>query len=218
MEEDREGEPPPHEAPRTMSGAPEHVVRLSALMSTFDAPWALCGGWAVDAWIGRQTREHGDIDIIVFQDDQQTLFDHLAGWTMIAHGPYAGDADERWDGRRLELPVHIHIPAKFAFDNGRVYSEDGFTLEAILNELSGGDWVLRREPMIGRDLSSCVRRSDWDIPTVVPEVLLFFKSLDLRGRDRADFAALLPKLTATQRAWLREAVTLLGHPWEAQLR
>ena len=201
-----------------MSAIPEHVARLSELMSTFAPPWALGGGWAVDAWLGHQTRDHEDIDIIVFQEDQRVLFDHLAGWTMIAHGPHvAGDTDERWDGRRLELPAHIHIPAKFAFDRGRVFSEDGFTLEAILNERSGGDWVLSREVMISRPLNRCVRQSAWGLPTVVPEVALFFKAQDLRRRDRADFLALLPRLTGEQRDWLRDAISRAGHPWLAQL-
>jgi hypothetical protein len=201
-----------------MSAIPEHVARLSKLMSTFAAPWALCGGWAVDAWLGRQTRSHQDIDIVVFQEDQRALFDHLAGWAMVAHGPHVqADTDERWDGRHLELPAHVHIPAEFAFDGGRVYSKDGFTLEAILNERSGSDWVLSREPTISRELSTCVQQSAWGLPTVVPEVALFFKSLDLRRRDKADFSALLPLLTREGRDWLREAIARVGHPWLAEL-
>jgi hypothetical protein len=46
-------------------------------MSSFPAPWALCGGWAIDAWLGRQTREHGDVDVSVFLQDQRALFEHL---------------------------------------------------------------------------------------------------------------------------------------------
>jgi hypothetical protein len=52
---------------------------------------------------------------------------------------------------------------------------------------------------------------------VAPEVLLFYKSLDLRRRDKLDFAALAPQLTDGQRAWLREAIAAIGHPWLAEL-
>jgi hypothetical protein len=115
--------------------------------------------------------------------------------------------------------VHIHIPAQFAFDNGRVYSRDGFTLEAILNERSGHNWVLSREPGITTPLRRAVRKSGWGLPTVVPEIALYFKAQDLRRRDERDFLALFPQLTGRQLDWLRDAVAAVrhDHPWLAQL-
>ncbi len=55
------------------------------------------------------------------------------------------------------------------------------------------------------------------LPTVVPDVLLFFKALELRRRDRVDFSALLPLLSEGQRDWLREALARVGRPWLPQL-
>jgi hypothetical protein len=40
-------------------------------MSIFRSWWALCGGWAVDAWIGEQTRDRVDIDIATFAGDRR---------------------------------------------------------------------------------------------------------------------------------------------------
>ena len=48
-------------------------------------PWALAGGWAVDAWLGRVTRDHLDVDIAVFANDHQALLEHFAGWQLIGH-------------------------------------------------------------------------------------------------------------------------------------
>ncbi|MGH2610712.1 MAG: hypothetical protein ACRDHF_16645, partial [Tepidiformaceae bacterium] len=59
--------------------------------------------------------------------------------------------------------------------------------------------------------------SPWGLPTVVPEVLLAFKARDLRRRDRLDFEALLPRLDQQQHDWLRDAISLMGHPWMSQL-
>ena len=194
------------------------MARAAGLMSTFRPGWSLCGGWAVDAWLGRQTREHADIDIAAFQDDQHAIFDHLAGWRLIAHDPnVAGDTSERWDGRRLDLPAHIHAR-----------SQDRFHLEVLLNERSGRDWIFSREPRIALPLQRCARQSAWGLPTVVPEVLLFYKATvyfgveelkDRRPQDEPDFLALLPRLTEKQRHWLREAISLVhpGHPWLTQL-
>jgi hypothetical protein len=72
-------------------------------------------------------------------------------------------------------------------------------------------------------IRDAIQTSPWGVPTVVPEVLLFYKGCPqddlgfLRRRDKLDFLALLPHLTREQREWLREAISLVGHPWLAQL-
>ena len=191
-------------------------------MSTFRATWALCGGWAVDAWAGRLTRDHGDIDIIIFQNDQRAFFDHLSGWQLIAHDTQvADDTAEPWSGRPLVLPAHIHARSPEAFgplpDRVNAAAEQGFGLDVQLNECSDENWILSREPHIALPLTRCVQLSAWGVPTAAPEVLLLYKASDLRPRDELDFLALLPRLTPEQRNWLRTAIALAGHPWLAQL-
>jgi hypothetical protein len=66
-------------------------------------------------------------------------------------------------------------------------------------------------------LNRCLRQSPWGLPAVVPEVLLLYKAGDLRRRDKLDFLALLPHLTDEQRDWLRNAISLVGHPWLTNL-
>ena len=204
-----------------MSTIPEHVARLTALMSTFDAPWALCGGWAVDAWLGRKTREHGDVDIVVFIQDQQALYEHLRGWQLVAHAPNERvDRNEVWDGHRLDLPMHIHgrvdrgeaIP-----ERGALWPEDGFVLDLQFGDRAGGDWILPSEPQITRPLSEVIQQSSWGVPAVVAELLFFFKATEPRRRDTFDFHALGPKLSREQRDWLRDALPRVRHPWLAQL-
>ncbi len=186
--------------------------------------WCLCGGWALDALLGRQTRDHDDVDIAVFQGDQRALFDHLGGWQLVAHDPHVADnTSEPWDGRRLVLPAHIH---------GRPHDERrrlpghldapaqaGFSLDIQLNERSGGDWLFSGKPRITAPLRRCVRQSGWGLPTLVPEVVLFYKAKEPRPQDELDFLALLPHLTEKQRHWLREAISLAhpDQPWLPQL-
>jgi hypothetical protein len=212
---------------------PEEVARLGALMSTYGPPWALAGGWAVDAWLGRVTREHGDVDLAVF--DQQALFKHLAGWQLIAHeeGKENQGVADLWDGRPLMPPAHAHgrspkqsgpLPERFDDSGMRVvFPEDGFWLDIQLCERTGGDWVLNREPRLVLPLAECIRRSGWSLPVVAPEVILFFKATlyvgtknHLRPTDEADFDALLPLLMAEQRTWLRKAISRVyvgEHRW-----
>ena len=207
-----------------MVPVPEPVARVAELMSTFRPRWALCGGWAVDAWVGHQTRDHADVDIAVLQKDLSVLFTHLAGWQMIAHDPQvAGDTSEIWDGRCLALPAHIHARSPDARDTlpKRMVAPvlEGFDPDIQINERSGRDWVISREPLVARSLLRGIRRPAWSVPTVAPEVLLVYKSKDLRPNDELDLPVLLPHLTEGQRRWLRGAISLAhpGHPWLARL-
>ncbi|MCH7836586.1 MAG: hypothetical protein IH864_06940, partial [Chloroflexi bacterium] len=71
-------------------------------------------------------------------------------------------------------------------------------------------------------------QSSWGLPTVVPEVILFYKATayfaveelkNRRPQDEPDFLALLPHLNEKQCKWLREAISLVhpGLPWLTQL-
>jgi hypothetical protein len=191
-------------------------------MAAFPRPWALCGGWAVDAWVGSATRAHGDVDIAVRRDDLGALFEHLRGWQLIAHDANVpGDTSEPWDGRPLDRPAHIHARlAALGFslpDRLEDPARAGFGLDFQVDDGSGQHWILSRDPYVGLTLQQCVRPSPWGLPAMVPQALLFFKALELRPRDERDFFALLPHLDVAQRAWLREAVVGPVHPWLAQL-
>jgi hypothetical protein len=96
---------------------------------------------------------------------------------------------------------------------GLARSEDGFWVEFYLDDRSGDDWILSRQPSITFPVRNAIAEAAWGLPVVAPEILLFFKSRDMRRRDRLDFQALLAHLTQTQREWLHDAVSRLGHPW-----
>ena len=101
--------------------------------------------------------------------------------------------------------------------DGIATTEDGFFLDIQIDDRAGDEWILHRDPPISRPLRRAAQASLWGIPVASPDVLLFFKARDLRRRDKADFEALLPLLTEEQRAWLRESISTLGHPWVARL-
>jgi hypothetical protein len=61
--------------------APE---RLGALLAELQCPWYICGGWALDLYLNRVTREHKDIDIAVARSDQWVVREYLRrrGWRL----------------------------------------------------------------------------------------------------------------------------------------
>lgn len=204
-------------------GIPAPVAEIARLMSRYPARWALCGGWAVDAWLGEQTRDHPDTDIAVFAGDEARLLRHLAGWQLVAHDVTSEDEiAAQWDGRRLALPAHIHGRSPEANaplpDRAVLTTGEGFTLDIQVNQRDGDVWLLSASPRIALPIERGIRPSPWGVPAVSAEALLFYKSREMRARDRRDFAALLPRLTGGQRAWLREAIAAAGHPWLDALR
>lgn len=52
---------------------PQPVAQVSESLRGLQVPWAICGGWAIDLWLDRPVREHADVDVAVFREDQ-----HLA--------------------------------------------------------------------------------------------------------------------------------------------
>ena len=221
-------------AQQAATAVPEAVRYVGDLLSGFGAPWFLCGGWAADAWLGRQTRDHWDVDIAVFHRDQRAVFEHFSGWALVGHDPNVpDDTAEPWNGRHLDLPAHIHVPklgSPLAASTAVTHTD--FEFEFLLNEDSGGYCVLNRDLDIAVPLDRCVQPSSWGLPTATPEVVLFFKAggglsvRDMRTadklfrrRDEQDFFALLPTLSEAQRSWLRESIGKIRpeHPWLVHL-
>jgi hypothetical protein len=91
-----------------------------------------------------------------------------------------------------------------------------------------GHWVLSAEPAIAVPVSRATARSLWGIPTVVPEILLFYKGTAYfgdvemtkrRSHDDVDFEPLRDRLDRHGRTWLRDSISRLypNHPWLERL-
>jgi hypothetical protein len=195
-----------------VASVPEPVRRIAELLTSFEPSWCLCGGWAVDAWLGRRTRDHVDVDVVVFAEDQRAIHERLRGWRPVAHERVEDEHDDPWEGSPVAVGTHVHARA-----------DDGLELEVFLDERAGDAWVLRDEPRITVPVARAVATSPWNVPTAAPEVLCFFKAtaydetspVGPRDHDRIDVDALEPTLTDEQRDWLRWAVAAVDrrHPW-----
>jgi hypothetical protein len=189
---------------------PPEIREVAQVLRAYRRPWALAGGWALDLALGCVTRRHADVDVAVFRGDQAELRAALPGWRF---GVAAGGALTPWEpGTWLELPVHeVHArpPA----------GAPGPSLELLLNEREGADWVYRRDPAVRRPLTCAIREVPGGVRALAPEVVLLYKSKAARPADEADFRAARPLLDAEARAWLRAAIRRAapGHAWVAAL-
>jgi len=210
------------------------VARVAGAMSGYPERWAICGGWAVDCWLGRVTRSHLDVDICVFIEDQQALFAHFGDWNLVPHDARLPENKELWSGWPLEMPAHIHgrPPGE---ENLRLVTawvtpphtnaRDGLDLDFEFNERAGEAWVLSRERGIVAPLAGAIVEVD-GVPMASPEVLAFYKATAYHGdprysrpHDEADFSALLPLLGRESRERVGRWISSVhpGHPWTRQL-
>src|SRR6266542_5304713 len=107
------------------------VLSAARGMRDFGGQWWIAGGWAIDLWLGEVTREHGDVEISVWREDQLALREHWAGWEWLTP---VEDEFVGGDGKKLEMPAHQLMARKGARE-----------VEFFLNEREGDEWVSRRD-------------------------------------------------------------------------
>jgi hypothetical protein len=173
------------------------------LMRGYDRPWWVGGGWALDLFLDRRTREHADLDVVLPRRDQAALRTHFGGWDVqIAHrGELAP-----WTGERIELPRHTLWARRDA--------HGPWELELVLMQVAGELWRFRRDPTVTMPLDRVGLVRD-GIPFLTPEIPLLYKSKEPRPHDEADFASVLPRLEDDGRRWLADAIRGQdrSHPW-----
>jgi hypothetical protein len=159
-------------------------------------PWWIAGGWALDLFVGRQTRAHGDLDVGVLRRDIAAVRAHLSSWEMF----------EAKDGTLTRLDAGVSPRATVNSLWCRPMGTDEWVFELMLDESAGATWRYRREPSICRPVSEIIRRTESGIPYLAPEIQLLYKSRSARPRDVEDFELVWPRLDASARAWLRESL------------
>ena len=56
--------------------------QVHGLLRGVSIPWWIAGGWAIDLFLGRQTRTHGDTDVLICRDDQLAVQNLLSDWDL----------------------------------------------------------------------------------------------------------------------------------------
>ena len=183
---------------------------VAELLRDVDAPWAIAGGWAVDLFVGTQTREHADLEIVVPAGSFDEVAEALAGFELfVVVGSGRGVLLE--DGRDLLADTH----QVWVCDP----ETERFCLDVMREPSTGGTWVFRRDERIRRPYVDAVARTAAGIPYLRPELVLLFKAKSAESKDQLDFDTVRPLLAREDRAWLADALGLVhpGHRWITEL-
>jgi aminoglycoside-2''-adenylyltransferase len=189
---------------------------VAALFTALQAPWWIAGGWAIDLFLGRETREHEDTDVQVLRRDQLAVRALLGGWDVQAALPLP--RDEAWPFRPWRLGETLDPAIHDIWC--RPSPAEPWALQLMIADSRDDQWLSRRHPAIVRPLDAIGLVSGDGISYLAPEIQLHYKAKGRRPKDEADFARTAPALNAERRQWLTDALALAhpDHPWLDQLR
>jgi hypothetical protein len=183
------------------------LTEIDQLFKQLTIPWWIAGGWAIDLFIGKQTREHLDADVIILRKDQFIIKDFLSDWFLYKTNQ-PGLA--LWDTREfLELGVNSVWCKKEI--------QAPWLLEIIFLDSKGSEWFYRREPKIRGLIHDFGKVTKDGIPYISPEIQLLFKAkYNSLVKNELDFNNTINLLTTKQKKWLKEALKIefpTGHNW-----
>jgi lincosamide nucleotidyltransferase A/C/D/E len=90
---------------------PEIVHTLIAALQAHEVAVCVGGGWAVDALVGKQTRQHADLDVWVDACDTEGLFAAFADQGVDRIHPWPGDRPWNFvlhDGHSCRVDLHLY--------------------------------------------------------------------------------------------------------------
>jgi aminoglycoside-2''-adenylyltransferase len=185
---------------------PEEVARR---LHGLEVPWCVAAGWAIDLFLGRERREHDDIEIAApagaFPQIRLLLSD-LDFYT-------AGDG---------EVAALTESPDRLAETHqtwGLDRPANQWRIDVFREPSVSGEWVCRRNADIRLSYDELIQQTAGGIPYLRPEVVLLFKAKWTRPKDEDDLRDTLPLLDASRRALLGEWIALVhpGHEWLARV-
>lgn len=157
---------------------------VAALLVEIDVPWWVAGGWALDLFLGSQTRSHADVDVGVLRRDIASVVERLPEWEI-----FEAESGMLYRWSRFE-PPRPEVNSLWC----RPCNASSWSLELMLDEAQGDEWVFRRLPTIRMPLSSAIRHTADGMPYLTPEIQLLYKSRLPRAKDHDDFEHVLERL------------------------
>jgi hypothetical protein len=187
------------------SWSPSEVTRHLAGITT---PWCVAAGWALDLFVGRQNRPHGDIEIAIPAAGFPEVRSRFPGYVFDAAG-----SGRIWEDATPDVLAAVHQTWL------RDPATGNYLLDVFREPHDGDTWICRRDESIRFPYSEIIHHTQDGIPYLAPELVLLFKAKHARQKDQADFDSTAPLMTWAQRQRLAELVarTHPGHHWLANL-
>ncbi|SHO45636.1 nucleotidyltransferase domain-containing protein [Anaerocolumna xylanovorans] len=195
--------------------------------------FAICGGFAIDLFLGYESRKHGDIDILAYWNDRNSIILHMQSkgycvYEMLGGGMAHHITDvnnQQYEKRNIFCSTNdcelVHLAPT---DKKDIYIIDFYHIgqtkmnfiEFLFNDKDEKNFLYARNKNIKRELSKAILHSG-DISYLAPELLLLYKSTDIeREGYQEDFEFAFSKMSNEQKVWLNNSLKIMypdGHKW-----
>jgi hypothetical protein len=180
------------------AGVFEPCSKVKTIMNKFGFPWFIAGGWAIDLFLNKETRVHDDIEIGIYRRNQMQLyryFDKYKKYYINNRSRIGIHERLEWNKEYLRLPIH------------ELYVEcTGLEIEVLLNERDDNKWMYRRNDQITLDEKKVICFSEDRIPYLCPEIVLLYKTKEMRNKDIDDITNAIGKMDESQKKWFIDSI------------
>lgn len=210
---------------------PKLVLECNDFLKDCEFSYAFCGGYALELFLNKNLRSHGDIDISIFEENRKSAVEFFLNkdWNVYVRtghmtlGLITDSKDKRlvdcftvWvikpDCSRIKLdPINDEENA-FNYD---ILNEEQVNLdyiEIIFHAKNNTDYICDKNKNITRELGKAILYSN-SVPYLAPEIKLFFDSnprymeLDyFKNKNCIDFESAAPFLSEESKNWLINAI------------
>jgi hypothetical protein len=118
---------------------PLSVAQAVQLFANAPFVWGLAGGYAVEQFVGAPIRAHGDLDVIMFRDEQHLVQGWLKDWRLYAADP---------PGTLRPWLTNEYLPYGIHDIWGHRIGMSAWQLQIMLAEAERDEWFSRRNHRI----------------------------------------------------------------------
>lgn len=182
---------------------------IEKIKKTFDGlEWILAGGFALEIFVGKNYRNHADIDILIKREDQKKIFDRIEKSRIFVS-----------QNGNLSL-FDKNTFYKFPIQDIWILSENisAWCLQIMLYDVEDGFWIYKRDKNIKVEHDFLFWEKD-GVKIIKPEIQLLYKSKSIRPKDEEDFQVLKTRLNKNAAEWLNSALEkcYCRHRWISDL-
>ena len=195
----------------------QELFAVCSFLKDLPGAWWIGGGWAIDCWLGKQTREHEDIEICIWRTDLPIVYSYCPDWQ------YFTPIDNDWSlipsGTLLD---ETQFMLQLLQTSATIVNVPNMppTFEFLLNDRVDDAWLVKDEPQVRMPLHLVYGLTPLGVPAVMPELVLLHKAWTVeRAKDDHDFNQICDQLQKEQRAWLTAHIvrTRPEHRWLPRL-
>ena len=211
----------------------ELLTEANGILCGENFDYAICGGFALDLFVNKNLRVHGDIDICVFEKDKDNIFRHMKDlhWAIYEFQGQGivrlvNSVDECTAGRNLmclkgDCELIQFSPYKrkrnlFMHEFHHTGIKKLNYMEFLFNASAGGKFCFDSKAGIYREMDTAFLRNQ-GIPYLSPELVLLYKSKDAgREENQFDYAQAIANMDGEQINWFQKSLTALypqSHAW-----